>query len=84
MALANKQHHKIYTFTVVVEKDEDGYFAYAPQLQGCHTQGDTYEETMANIQEAMQAYLESMMKHGEEIPTEKDTMISLNKVELSF
>ena len=84
MAIISKQHQKVYTFTVVIEKDEDGYFAYVPQLQGCHTDGDTYEEAMANIREATQAYLESLMQHGEEIPNEKDTMISLNKVEFSF
>ena len=84
MPIVTKQHHKIYTFTVVCEKDGDGYFVYVPQLQGCHSQGDTYEEAMSNIREATQAYLESMMQHGEEIPNEKDVMISLNKVEFSF
>ncbi|MDZ4244078.1 MAG: type II toxin-antitoxin system HicB family antitoxin [Candidatus Doudnabacteria bacterium] len=79
-----KQHHKIYTFTVVVEKDDDGYYVYAPQLPGCHTQGDTYAGAMTNIKEAMQGYLEDMMEKGEEIPTEKDTVVSLNKVQLSF
>ena len=34
-----------YRFTVVVERDEDGvYIASCPAMQGCHTQGDTYEE----------------------------------------
>lgn len=84
MAFINRQHHKVYAFTVVTEKDEYGYFVYAPQLPGCHTQGDTYEEAMANIKEAIQVYLEDMMAKGEEIPTEKDTMVSLNKIELSF
>ncbi len=82
--MIKKQHHKIYAFTVVIEKDDDGYFAYAPQLPGCHTQGDTYEEVMANINEAMQAYLGDMAEKGEKIPTEKDTMVSLNKVEFSL
>lgn len=84
MTLISKQHHKIYTFTVVTEKDEHGYFVYAPQLPGCHSQGDTYEEAMANIKEAVQVYLEDMIAKGEDIPTEKDTIVSLNKVELSF
>ncbi|MEK7617762.1 MAG: type II toxin-antitoxin system HicB family antitoxin [Patescibacteria group bacterium] len=84
MALINKQHHKVYTFTSVIEKDEDGYFAYVPQLPGCHTQGDTYEEALANINEATQAYLRSMIKTGEEIPNEKDITVSLNKLELSI
>lgn len=84
MALISKQHHRVYTFTVVTEKDENGYFVYVPLLPGCHTQGETYEEAMANIKEAIQVYLEDMLAKGEETPTEKDTMVSLNKIELSI
>ena len=49
-----------YKFTIIVEKDEDGFFAYAPELEGCHTQGDTFEEAMENMKEAVEAYLESL------------------------
>jgi hypothetical protein len=40
-------------FEVVVEKDADGYFAYCPSLQGCYTQGRTYEEALENIRDAI-------------------------------
>ncbi len=40
---------KNYRFTVVIEKDEDVFFAYCPELQGCYTQGDTWEEALENI-----------------------------------
>lgn len=43
--------------SVIIEKDADGYFAYCPQLKGCHTQGQTLDETMTNIQEAVELYL---------------------------
>jgi hypothetical protein len=33
----------VYRFSVVIEKDKDGYFAFAPELQGCYTQGDSGE-----------------------------------------
>ena len=49
--------HKV---NIVIEKDEDGYFAYAPGLEGCQTQGDTFEEAMANVREAVELYLETM------------------------
>ena len=49
-----------YKVTVVIEKDENGYYAYAPELQGCQTQGDTLDETLANIQEAVELYLETL------------------------
>ena len=37
---------------VLIEKDADGYYAYCPELPGCQTQGDTFDEVMANIREA--------------------------------
>jgi len=49
---------KSYVFKVIVEEDEfdDGrkaYHAYCPALKGCHTWGHTYQEALANIQEAV-------------------------------
>ena len=46
--------------SVVVEKDEAGYYAYCPELKGCHSQGDTYDEAVANVTEAVELYLETM------------------------
>lgn len=46
--------------SVIIEKDDDGYFAYCPQLKGCHTQGDTLDEAMENIREAIELHLEVM------------------------
>lgn len=43
---------------VLIEKDEEGYFASCPVLQGCYTQGDTYEEVLQNIQDAIHLHLE--------------------------
>jgi len=37
---------KTYRFSIVIEKDEEGYFTFCPELQGCYTQGDTYEEVL--------------------------------------
>lgn len=47
-----------YRFPVVVEKDDDGYYAFCPALQGCYTQGDNYEETMTNIADAIRLHVE--------------------------
>lgn len=59
------------TFTVILEAEEaGGYHAFCPVLKGCHTQGDSLEEAMANIREAIEVYLESMVAHGERIPFE--------------
>lgn len=41
-------------FQAIIEQDEDGYFVVdVPALQGCHTQGKTYEEAICNIQEVV-------------------------------
>lgn len=47
-------------FNTIIEKDENGYFAYIPELKGCYSQGDTFEETLNNIREAAELYLESL------------------------
>lgn len=44
---------------VVLEpSDEGGYTAYVPSLPGCISEGDTMEEALANIREAIDLYLE--------------------------
>jgi predicted RNase H-like HicB family nuclease len=47
---------------------EGGYVALVPMLPGCHTQGETLEETERNVAEAIELYLESLVAHGEPIP----------------
>jgi predicted RNase H-like HicB family nuclease len=49
-----------YKASVVIEKDENGYYAYCPELDGCQTQGDSLEEVMGNMKEALALYLETM------------------------
>lgn len=56
-------------FRVVVQADEDGIFvAECPSLPGCVSQGATRAEALANIQEAMRGYLESLKAHGDPVP----------------
>lgn len=50
----------LYKVSVVVERDEYGYYAYCPELEGCHTQGETLDEVMANVREAVELYLETL------------------------
>lgn len=44
----------------IIEKDKFGYFAYVPSLEGCISQGDTFEEALKNIKEAISLYIESL------------------------
>lgn len=61
---------ELHHFTVILEKEEDGgYHAFCPTLKGCHSQGDTLEEVMANIKEAIELYLESLREEGDQLQT---------------
>ncbi len=56
-------------FRVLIEQDEDGIFvAEVPALPGCISQGSTRKEVLANAQEAMELYIESLEAHGDPIP----------------
>jgi len=50
---------------IVIEKDEAGYYAFAPDLEGCQTQGETFEEVLANMKEAVELYLETLSIESE-------------------
>lgn len=70
-----------YRFSVVIEKDADGYFALCPELQGCYTQGSTYEEALANIRDAIQLHVADRLASGEELPQPES--VSLTSVEVA-
>ena len=58
-----KNHTKqVYNYTVILEKEsEGGYHVFCPMLRGCHSQGDTFEDAIENITEAIELYLESLV-----------------------
>jgi len=56
-------------YLIVIEKADDGsYSAYAPDLPGCVTSGDSVEETRELMEEAVRLHVESLRAHGEPIP----------------
>jgi len=58
---------KAMNFQVVLEPDPGGgYVVFCPALSGCYTQGDTIEEALANIREAMLLCLEDV-QDGDEL-----------------
>jgi predicted RNase H-like HicB family nuclease len=59
---------KTYVFRVVIEPDEDRYYAEIPALPDCHSWGYTYEEALKNVKEAAELCLETMIEDGEPIP----------------
>lgn len=63
--------------TIVIQQDEDGRFnVMCPELKGCNSYGDTYEDALKNIREAIELYLEDMSesevkKHLSKVRIEK-------------
>jgi predicted RNase H-like HicB family nuclease len=64
--------------TVLLYRDEDGYFIVeVPSFAGCVSQGETREEALANIQEAIALHIEVLQDRGESIPNDNIEVISL-------
>ncbi len=72
---------KQYHFSIVIERDAEGYFAFCPQLQGCYSQGETYEEARKNLEDAIKLHIEDRIAEGEEIPAEES--VSLSTIEIT-
>jgi len=65
---------KLLSYRILLRKEpEGGYTVIVPSLPGCVTFGETVEEAIQMAKEAIVLYVESLKKHGEEIPTEEDT-----------
>ncbi|MEW6353686.1 MAG: type II toxin-antitoxin system HicB family antitoxin [Pseudomonadota bacterium] len=60
----------------MIEKDQDGYYAFCPELQGCYSQADSYERALENIRDAMRLHLEDRLEAGEEIPQPEQVSLS--------
>lgn len=58
-------------YTVILEQEPDGGFvAIVPALPGCVTQGDTRDEALVNVREAMELYIEDCVAAGDPVPLE--------------
>lgn len=65
---------------VILEKEPGGgYSAHVPSLPGCASQGETLEETLTNIREAVELYLEGLK--ADNVPVPPDTEILVREVE---
>jgi len=65
-------------YKVVVEpQEEGGYTVYVPTLPGCVSQGETVEEALDNIKEAIEVYLESFKQRGIDLPQIKEHEVAV-------
>lgn len=70
-----------YVLPIVIERDDDGYYVSCPALQGCYSQGDTYEEALDNIRDAMTLHIQDRDAHGETVSHPK--MVSVATMEIA-
>ena len=74
-----------YKFNILLQKDEHGYFAFCPELKGCYSQGDTFEEAQTNIREAIELYVETMSKEEiDDLLPPKELITTIMEVELAL
>ncbi len=66
-------------YLVVIEKAENNYSAFSPDLPGCITVGSTIDETISFIKEAIELYLEGVAEEGENIPVSKGLRHHIDK-----
>ena len=64
--IVRKSH---YSYPAIIEQNEDGFIVTRPALQGIHAQGDTYEEAMRSIEEAIAQHIEARRARGLSIPS---------------
>ncbi len=65
-------------FKVVLEpQEEGGYTVYVPTLPGCVSQGETAEEAMANIKEAIDVYMESLREQKITLPQVEEREVAV-------
>ncbi len=69
--------------SVVIEKDEHGYYAYCPEFEGCQTQGDTIDDVMANIKEAIELYIETLSEEELKEATSKEILTTTLEVQVA-
>jgi predicted RNase H-like HicB family nuclease len=73
-------------YKVVIQKNEedDGYWAYCPDLPGCNSIGETLVEVKTNIQQAIIGYLEVLRSLKEAIPIPQNDSVYLETIEVSI
>ena len=72
---------KKYRFSIIIEEDKDGFFAFCPELHGCYTQGENHEEALNNIKDAIKLHLEDRIAEKEKLPEIRS--VSLSTIEVS-
>ncbi len=69
---------KLYNYKIVVEEcEEGGFYAECPAFQGCHVEGDTFEETMKEMKHTLKAFIDDYISRNEELPSDNFLVTSI-------
>jgi predicted RNase H-like HicB family nuclease len=69
---------EFYNYKVIVEEcEEGGFYAECPAFPGCHVEGETYEETISEMKEAVKAFIEDYKLKKEDIPQDNFSVASI-------
>jgi len=79
-----KEHiYMAYKVSIVIEKDEYGYYAYCPELPGCQSQGDSLEEVQTHIKEAVEIYIETLSNSEKQALQNKEILTMILEVKVA-
>jgi predicted RNase H-like HicB family nuclease len=70
-------------FNIIIENDEFGFYGYCPELEGCQTQGGTLDETLRNMKEAIELYLETLSEEEKAGILSKDIILASYEVKVA-
>ena len=61
---------------IIHKAEEGGYWVEVPALPGCFSQGETVEEALKNVREAIEAHLQALREEGQEVPGEGEVLLA--------
>jgi len=72
-----------YNLTIIIEDDEDsGYVASCPEIPGCYSQGETLDETISSMKEAIEVTIDDMVANNETIPISRNPLMTIIEIEV--
>lgn len=68
----------VYNYKIVIEEcEEGGFYAECPAFPGCHVEGETYEETIKEMKEAVKVFINDYKDKNEELPSDNFLITSI-------
>ncbi|OGM21781.1 hypothetical protein A2714_04410 [Candidatus Woesebacteria bacterium RIFCSPHIGHO2_01_FULL_38_9] len=76
---------RVLNYRVIIEQDEDGiYVASVPSLQGCYTEGNTFEEALKNIEDVLKLHIKARKERGLPLDDSKTEFVGVKDISLNY